>query len=69
MLYDVLVLLRQAAPALPIAIQPNAGLPSRLGERLIYLSSPGYMADYAVRNGWPNTARLLFNADEFGFED
>ena len=48
-LYDVLVLLRQAAPALPIAIQPNAGLPSRLGERLIYLSSPAYMADYAVR--------------------
>jgi homocysteine S-methyltransferase len=48
-LYDVLVLLHQAAPSLPVAIQPNAGLPSRLGERLIYLSSPAYMADYAGR--------------------
>ncbi len=48
-LYDVLVLLHQAAPGLPIAIQPNAGLPSRLGERLIYLSSPAYMAEYASR--------------------
>ncbi len=48
-LYDVLVLLHQAAPHLPISIQPNAGLPSRLGERLIYLSSPSYMADYAGR--------------------
>jgi homocysteine S-methyltransferase len=48
-LYDVLVLLHQAAPGLPVAIQPNAGLPSRLGERLIYLSSPAYMADYAGR--------------------
>ncbi len=48
-LYDVLLLLHQAAPALPVAIQPNAGLPSRLGERLIYLSSPAYMADYASR--------------------
>jgi homocysteine S-methyltransferase len=48
-LYDVLLLLREAAPQLWITIQPNAGLPSRLGERLIYLSSPGYMAEYAGR--------------------
>ncbi len=48
-LYDVLVLLHQAVPHLPLSIQPNAGLPSRLGERLIYLSSPAYMADYASR--------------------
>jgi homocysteine S-methyltransferase len=48
-LYDVLVLLRQAVPDRLVAIQPNAGLPSRLGERLIYLSSPVYMADYAAR--------------------
>jgi homocysteine S-methyltransferase len=48
-LYDVLLLLRQAAPALPVCLQPNAGLPSRLGERLIYLSSPAYMAEYAGR--------------------
>src|SRR5881296_75542 len=33
----------------PLAIQPNAGLPHRIGERLMYLSSPGYMADYAGR--------------------
>src|SRR4030095_13412338 len=37
------------AGALPVAIQPNAGLPSRVGERLMYLSSPAYMADYAAR--------------------
>jgi methionine synthase I (cobalamin-dependent)/5,10-methylenetetrahydrofolate reductase len=48
-LYDVLVLLHQASPGVPISIQPNAGLPSRLGERLIYLSSPTYMAEYASR--------------------
>jgi homocysteine S-methyltransferase len=48
-LYDVLLLLREAAPDLPVAIQPNAGLPSRLGGRLIYLSSPTYMAEYAGR--------------------
>jgi methionine synthase I (cobalamin-dependent)/5,10-methylenetetrahydrofolate reductase len=48
-LYDVLLLLREAGVALPIAIQPNAGLPSRHGERLIYLSSPAYMAEYAGR--------------------
>src|SRR5207247_6101781 len=39
----------QAAPARLVAILPNARLPSRLAERLIYLSSPGYMADYAQR--------------------
>src|SRR3989475_9678983 len=38
-----------AAGGLPLAIQPNAGLPSRVGERLIYLSSPAYMAEYATR--------------------
>ena len=32
-----------------MVIQPNAGLPSRVGERLMYLSSPAYMADYAAR--------------------
>src|SRR5438046_3007925 len=38
-----------AAGSLPLSIQPNAGLPSRVGERLIYLSSPTYMAEYAAR--------------------
>jgi 5,10-methylenetetrahydrofolate reductase len=45
----VLEQMRPAAGGRPIAIQPNAGLPSRVGERLIYLSSPAYMADYAAR--------------------
>src|SRR5207253_2965962 len=39
-LYEVLEQMRPAAGGRPIAIQPNAGLPSRVGERLIYLSSP-----------------------------
>jgi methionine synthase / methylenetetrahydrofolate reductase(NADPH) len=48
-LYDVLERMAPEAGGLPLAIQPNAGLPSRIGERLIYLSSPSYMADYAGR--------------------
>jgi homocysteine S-methyltransferase len=48
-LYDVLVLLRDAAPGVPVCVQPNAGLPTRLGERLMYLSSPAYMAEMAGR--------------------
>src|SRR5216117_3294542 len=48
-LYDVLERMVPEAGGLPLAMQPNAGLPSRIGERLIYLSSPAYMADYAGR--------------------
>jgi homocysteine S-methyltransferase len=48
-LYDILEQMLPEAGGLPVAIQPNAGLPSRVGERLIYLSSPTYMADYAAR--------------------
>src|SRR2546428_2632485 len=48
-LYDVLERMVPEAGGLPLAIQPNAGLPSRIGERLIYFSSPAYMADYARR--------------------
>src|SRR5499426_1858635 len=48
-LYDVLEQMRPEAGSLPLCIQPNAGLPSRIGERLIYLSSPAYMAEYAER--------------------
>jgi homocysteine S-methyltransferase len=48
-LYDILEQMLPEAGALPVAIQPNAGLPSRVGERLMYLSSPAYMADYAAR--------------------
>jgi homocysteine S-methyltransferase len=48
-LYDVLERMAPEAGGLPLAVQPNAGLPSRIGERVMYLSSPAYMADYAVR--------------------
>ena len=48
-LYDILEQMLPEAGDLPVVIQPNAGLPSRMGERLIYLSSPAYMADYAAR--------------------
>jgi homocysteine S-methyltransferase len=41
--------MRPAAGGVPLAVQPNAGLPQRVGERLMYLSSPGYMAEYAGR--------------------
>ncbi|MSR22388.1 MAG: bifunctional homocysteine S-methyltransferase/methylenetetrahydrofolate reductase [Gemmatimonadetes bacterium] len=33
----------------PLIAQPNAGLPRLVGDRKIYLASPGYMARYAVR--------------------
>ena len=48
-LYDILEQMLPEAGGLPISLQPNAGLPGRVGERLIYLSSPAYMADYAAR--------------------
>ena len=48
-LFDVLEHMLPEVGSLPVAIQPNAGLPSRIGERLIYISSPSYMADYAAR--------------------
>ncbi|MGA9116356.1 MAG: bifunctional homocysteine S-methyltransferase/methylenetetrahydrofolate reductase [Bacteroidota bacterium] len=34
---------------LPIAVQPNAGLPQSIGGRNIYMTSPEYMAEYAKR--------------------
>jgi methionine synthase I (cobalamin-dependent)/5,10-methylenetetrahydrofolate reductase len=48
-LYDILEQMLPEAGGLHVVIQPNAGLPSRVGERLMYLSSPSYMADYAAR--------------------
>src|SRR2546422_580298 len=48
-LYEVLEHMLPEAGGVPLSIQPNAGLPSRVGERLIYLSSPAYMAEYAAR--------------------
>jgi homocysteine S-methyltransferase len=34
---------------LPISVQPNAGLPQRIGGRNLYMTSPEYMAEYAKR--------------------
>ena len=48
-LLEVLEQMVPEAGELPLSIQPNAGLPSRLGERLIYASSPSYMAEHAGR--------------------
>ncbi len=48
-LFDVLEQMLPEAAGLPVIIQPNAGLPSRIGERLIYISSPAYMAEFAAR--------------------
>jgi homocysteine S-methyltransferase len=33
----------------PLSVQPNAGLPEYVGDRVIYLCSPEYMAHYAKR--------------------
>lgn len=38
-----------AEPDLALVAMPNAGQPHRLGGRIIYQSSPKYLADYAVR--------------------
>src|SRR4051795_9419966 len=35
--------------SVPIAAQPNAGLPREVGDRKIYMASPEYMASYARR--------------------
>jgi methionine synthase / methylenetetrahydrofolate reductase(NADPH) len=34
---------------LPLSVQPNAGMPQRIGGRNIYMTSPEYMAEYAKR--------------------
>jgi homocysteine S-methyltransferase len=35
--------------AIPISVQPNAGLPQNIGGRNIYMTSPEYIAEYAKR--------------------
>ena len=47
--YEVLAQMQTEAANLPLCIQPNAGSPRRIGEHLIYPSSPSYMADYSRR--------------------
>ncbi len=34
---------------LPVVVQPNAGMPRRVGGRNIYMSSPEYLATYSMR--------------------
>jgi homocysteine S-methyltransferase len=48
-LYEVLEQMGPEAGGLALSIQPNAGLPSRVDARLVYLSPPAYMADFAGR--------------------
>jgi len=35
--------------SLPVIVQPNAGIPKRVDNRMIYMSSPEYLTTYAVR--------------------
>src|SRR5438034_2598233 len=39
---------KQAIPQM-FSAQPNAGLPTRIGNRFFYMATPDYFADYAVR--------------------
>ncbi|MDD5088780.1 MAG: bifunctional homocysteine S-methyltransferase/methylenetetrahydrofolate reductase [bacterium] len=43
------VIERMVGEDLPVAAQPNAGFPKLVGSRYIYLASPQYFAEYAVR--------------------
>jgi homocysteine S-methyltransferase len=48
-LFEVLEQMLLEAGGMPLSIQPNAGLPTRVEERLLYLSSPPYMAEWAAK--------------------
>jgi methionine synthase I (cobalamin-dependent)/5,10-methylenetetrahydrofolate reductase len=39
----------ETRPAQLFSAQPNAGLPTRIGNRFFYMATPDYFADYAVR--------------------
>ena len=47
--HDMLAVAREmvAAGEKPIIAQPNAGFPQFVDGRMVYVSSPAYMADYA----------------------
>lgn len=48
--YDVITgMLSDPNNSFIVAAQPNAGLPRRVGNRFIYVSTPDYFADYARR--------------------
>lgn len=46
---DIVSAMRESAGPGYYAAQPNAGLPRRVGDRFIYVSTPEYVADYARR--------------------
>lgn len=48
MMLDVIQRFRTATDR-PLSVQPNAGLPEFVGDRVIYLCSPEYMAHYGKR--------------------
>jgi homocysteine S-methyltransferase len=39
----------ETSSSMLFSAQPNAGLPTRVGDRFIYVSTPDYFADYALR--------------------
>lgn len=47
--HDMLGVMTEMVPTSkkPVIAQPNAGFPARVEGRLVYMSSPAYMADYA----------------------
>jgi len=46
---DIVLAMREGVGVGYYAAQPNAGLPQRVGDRFIYVSTPEYVADYARR--------------------
>ena len=48
-LCDVLEQMQPVVGALPLSAQPNAGFPRQVGERIVYVASPAYMAQSVAR--------------------
>jgi homocysteine S-methyltransferase len=47
--FTVIERMRAAAPAIPLAALPNAGLPQMVNGRYLYVTTPEYFAEYAER--------------------
>ncbi|MCU0411985.1 MAG: bifunctional homocysteine S-methyltransferase/methylenetetrahydrofolate reductase [Bacteroidetes bacterium] len=48
LMLDALERLRELT-TIPISVQPNAGMPQNIGGRILYMTSPEYIAEYAKR--------------------
>jgi 5-methyltetrahydrofolate--homocysteine methyltransferase len=48
-LLDILPLMRQAAPGIPLVAKPNAGIPRVVQRQVVYDATPERMAELAVR--------------------